>query len=66
MRKTIVIDDELMSQAIKVTGLKTKNDDVELRLKLLINPNRQQSIRKLRGKLTWEGDLDKLRVRAKY
>lgn len=61
VRTNIVIDDELMFQAIKVTGLKTKKDVVELGLQLLINRNRQQSIRKLKGKLHWEGNLDEMR-----
>ncbi len=61
MRTNIVIDDKLMSDALKVTGLRTKREVVEEGLKLLVKRNKQQSIRKLRGKLHWEGDLDELR-----
>jgi len=61
MRTNIVIDDKLMSEALKVTGLSTKKEAVELGLKLLIRQNKQQAIRKLRGKLKWEGDLDEMR-----
>jgi len=61
MRTNIVIDDELMSQAIKATGLGTKKDVVEQGLKLLVERKKQQSIRELRGKITWEGDLDEMR-----
>ncbi len=61
MRTNIVIDDQLMADALKATGLHTKKEAVELGLKLLVRQNKQQAIRKLRGKLTWEGDLDEMR-----
>ncbi|MEN8251378.1 MAG: type II toxin-antitoxin system VapB family antitoxin [Bacteroidota bacterium] len=61
MRTNIVIDDQLMADALKATGLTTKKDAVELGLKLLVKQNKQQAIRKLRGKLKWEGDLDEMR-----
>ncbi len=61
MRTNIVIDDKLMSEALKVTGLSTKKEAVELGLKLIVRQNKQQAIRKLRGKLKWDGDLDQMR-----
>ena len=61
MRTNIVIDDQLMSEALKVTGLSTKKEAVELGLRLLVRQNKQQAIRKLRGKLKWEGNLDEMR-----
>jgi Arc/MetJ family transcription regulator len=61
MRTNIVIDDELMANALKATGLRTKKEAVEEGLRLLVKRNKQQSIRKLRGKLHWEGDLDEMR-----
>ena len=63
MRTNIVIDDELMENALKTSGLSTKKAAVEQGLKLLIKKNQQQEIRKLRGKLKWEGDLDEMRGR---
>jgi Arc/MetJ family transcription regulator len=63
MRTNIVIDDELMANALKVSGLKTKKDAVEQGLKLLIKRDEQQAIRELRGQITWEGDLDEMRGR---
>ncbi len=62
MRTNIVIDDELMSDALKHSGLKTKKEAVEQGLKLLVKQKQQQQIRKLRGKLQWEGDLDEMRT----
>ena len=61
MRTNIVIDDKLMADALKATGLPTKKDVVEEGLKLLIQKNKQQNIRKLRGKLKWEGNIDEMR-----
>lgn len=61
MRTNIVIDDTLMSEAIQLSGHKTKKDTVEEGLKLLIAVKSQARIRKYRGKLKWEGDLDKMR-----
>lgn len=61
MRTNIVIDDELMAKALKATGLTTKKEVVEQGLKLLIRRKKQQSIRDLRGKVQWEGDLDEMR-----
>jgi Arc/MetJ family transcription regulator len=63
MRTNIVIDDELMDGALKATGLSTKKAVVEQGLKLLIKRNQQQGIRRLRGKVKWDGDLDEIRGR---
>lgn len=61
MRTNIEIDDKLMNEVLKATGLKTKKDVVELGLKTLIKLNKQENIKKLRGKLQWTGDLDDMR-----
>lgn len=63
MRTNIVIDDKLMNDALKATGCKTKKEAVEEGLKLLIQKNKQQSIRKLRGKLKWDRVLSEMRGR---
>jgi len=61
MRTNIVIDDELMTEALDVSGNRTKRETVEEALKLLITLKNQAKIRALRGKLRWEGDLDAMR-----
>lgn len=61
MRTNIVIDDQLMAEALKASGCKTKKEAVEQGLKLLVQLSKQQEIRKLRGKINWEGDLDEMR-----
>lgn len=61
MRTNIVIDDKLMDDALKATGLSTKKEAVEMGLKTLIRLKQQEKIRKFKGKLSWEGDLPNLR-----
>ncbi len=61
MRTNIVIDDRLMRDALKATGLKTKKEAVELGLQTLVQLRQQADIRKLRGKLKWEGNLKESR-----
>lgn len=61
MRTNIEIDDKLMNDALKATGLKTKKDAVELGLKTLIRLNKQAEIKRFKGKLKWDGDLDDMR-----
>lgn len=61
MRTNIVIDDQLMDDTLRVTGLKTKREAVELGLRTLLRLRQQENIRNYRGKLPWEGDLDAMR-----
>jgi Arc/MetJ family transcription regulator len=61
MRTNIVIDDELMNRVMKVTGIRTKREAVEMGLKTLLRLKEQESIKRYRGKLDWEGDLDDMR-----
>jgi len=62
MRTNIVIDDHLMNEALIISGYKTKKETVEEGLKLLIAMRNQSKIRKYRGMLRWEGDLDAMRT----
>ena len=61
MRTNIVIDDKLMEDALRATGLKTKREAVEEGLRTLVRLKRQGEIRRLRGKLPWTGNLDAMR-----
>ena len=61
MRTNIVIDDNLMRQAMKATGRSTKRAVVEEGLRLLIKVKGQGGLRSLRGKVDWQGDLDEMR-----
>jgi Arc/MetJ family transcription regulator len=62
MRTNIEIDDELLKSVLKATGAKTKKEAVELGLRTLLRLRRQGEIRRFRGKLQWEGDLDSMRT----
>ena len=61
MRTNIDIDDALMRDAMRACGERTKRAVVERALRLLIQARGQAGIRRLRGKVTWRGDLDESR-----
>ena len=61
MRTSIVIDDKLMRDVLRATGLKTKREVVELGLQTLLRLRKQAEIRQFRGKLNWQGDLEMMR-----
>jgi Arc/MetJ family transcription regulator len=61
MRTNIVINDDLMAEALKLTGIRTKREAVETALKLMIKLKKQEQVRKYRGKLNWQGDLEEMR-----
>ncbi|HTV60734.1 MAG TPA: type II toxin-antitoxin system VapB family antitoxin [Verrucomicrobiae bacterium] len=62
MRTNIEIDDRLMSAAMRSSGARTKRATVEAGLKLLVQVRRQAGIRRLRGKIRWQGNLAKSRL----
>jgi Arc/MetJ family transcription regulator len=62
MRTNIVIDDDLMKEAMSLTQLKTKKAVVESGLKLLILIKKQEKVKGVRGRLKWEGDLHAMRL----
>jgi Arc/MetJ family transcription regulator len=61
MRTNIVIDDKLMKDTLRATGLATKREVVEEALLTLLRLRRQAEIRRFRGKLNWQGDLKAMR-----
>jgi Arc/MetJ family transcription regulator len=62
VRTNIEIDDKLMKDALKATGARTKREAVELGLKTLVQLCAQEKARELKGKITWEGDLNAMRT----
>ena len=62
MRTNVVLDDDLIKSALRLSGLKTKKKAIEEGLKLLIQVNRQKKIKDFRGKLKWTGNLNKMRT----
>jgi len=57
VRTNIDIDERLMRQAMRHSGARTKKDTVEAGLRLIVKTQAQGSIRRLRGRVRWEGDL---------
>lgn len=62
MRTNIEIEQSLVTEGLKITGLKTKKDLVNFALKELLRRRDQQEILALRGKFHWQGDLEKMRA----
>lgn len=62
MRTNIIIDDKLMSAALKSSGRSTKKEVVEDALKLLVLIKKQSRLKSLRGKIKWEGNLTDMRT----
>ena len=61
MRTNIDIDEELIQEAMKLTGITTKKAAVEEALKRMVSLKKQERLKELRGKLKWEGNLDEMR-----
>jgi Arc/MetJ family transcription regulator len=62
VRTNIDIDDRLMRQAMRRSGAPTKKAAVEAGLRLLAETHAQGSIRQLRGRVRWEGDVNQSRM----
>jgi Arc/MetJ family transcription regulator len=62
MRTNIDIDDKLMGRAMRASRKPTKRAVVEEALQLLVQTRGQAGIRRLRGKVQWEGDLQAMRA----
>lgn len=61
MRTNIEIDDQLLADAQSLSGSSTKKQTVERALRLMVELGRQSEVRRLRGRLSWEGDLEEMR-----
>jgi len=62
MRTNIVLDDDLLSEAIRVTGIKTKKDVVHEALRLLVATRTRKNLLDLAGKIEFApgyGDKDR-------
>lgn len=58
-RTNILLDDDLVAAAMDLTGARTKREVVDIALRRLVEKGSlYRSLRDLRGKLAWEGDID--------
>lgn len=62
MRTNVVLDDDLIRTALKLSGFKTKRKAIEEGLRLLVQLNLQRNVRSFRGKLKWVGNLSRMRM----
>ena len=62
MRTNIELDDALVELAMRSSGARTKRAVVEAALQLLVKTHEQSAIRRLRGKVEWEGNLNQSRL----
>jgi Arc/MetJ family transcription regulator len=62
MRTNIELDDQLVERAMRSSGARTKRAVVQAALQLLVKTHSQTAIRQLRGKVEWEGNLNKSRL----
>jgi Arc/MetJ family transcription regulator len=63
MRTTIDIPEELVLEAMKLTNLKTKTDVIKEGLNTLIRKEKLKSLKKYKGSLKLDINLDHLRKR---
>jgi Arc/MetJ family transcription regulator len=61
MRISIDIDGDLLREAMRCSGARTKKAVVEEALRALVGIRAQKGIRRLRGKVRWEGNLGESR-----
>ena len=61
MRTNVVLDDRLVAEAMRLTGLQTKRGVIDHALKELIRRQQQRRLLELRGRVKWDGNLNKMR-----
>jgi len=61
VRTNVVIDEALVEAGLQATGLKTRRDLIDFALRDLLRRKSQRALMELKGTVTWEGDLDRLR-----
>jgi Arc/MetJ family transcription regulator len=61
MRTNIEIDDRLMAEAQRLSGLATKKQTVEEALRLMVKLNRQREVDAAFGHYRWRGNLARSR-----
>ena len=62
MRTNIDLDERLVTRGLKISGLRTKKELVHLALQEFVRRKDQKKVLELRGKIPWQGDLDRMRL----
>ena len=58
MRTNIVLDDQLVREAMELTGIKTKKEILNLALHELVKNRKQKDLRELKGKILFDENYD--------
>ena len=61
MRTNIVLNDQLINEAMRLSHSQTKKEVVDLALQNFVAYLKRQKMKDLFGKIKWEGDLKKMR-----
>ena len=62
-RTNIELDDQLVEQAMRLTGAKTKREVVDIALRRLVEKGElYRALRGLKGQAVWEGNVDSWRA----
>jgi Arc/MetJ family transcription regulator len=61
MRTNVVIEDDVITEAMRLTGIKTKRGVIDAALRTLVRLQRQRAVLALEGRIAWAGDLNALR-----
>lgn len=62
IRTNVVLDNKLIEAGFKATGLKTRRELIDFALRELLRHKQQEKLLALKGKVTWEGDLEEMRA----
>jgi Arc/MetJ family transcription regulator len=62
IRTNVVLDNKLIEAGFKATGLKTRRELIDFALRELLRHKQQEKLLGLKGKVTWEGDLEEMRA----
>ena len=62
IRTNIVLDGKLVEAGLKATGLKTRRELVDFALRELLRHKQQKKLLSLKGKVSWEGNLEEMRI----
>lgn len=60
-RTNVVINDDLISECQKLTGIRTRRALIDYALREVCRRGRQKRLLKLKGAVKWEGDLTEWR-----
>lgn len=61
MRTSIVLNDDLVNEAMKLSHATTKKEVIDLALKNFVAQLKRRNMKNLFGKVEWEGNLNEMR-----